>query len=138
MTNKWLKSIYFILLSFSLSMAHAADEAEGEDDYVGYVELKPFVANFGDTSELHFVKCEVTIQVGSSATEQAVRDHMAGVRNDILFLLMEQSEESMVSATAQKVLAKKAIMLVKQRLIEEEGDGAIEIDDLFFVSFVAQ
>jgi flagellar FliL protein len=137
MTNKWLKSIYLLLLSFSISMAHAADE-EAESDYVGYVELKPFVANFGDTSELHFVKCEVTIQVGSVATEQAVRDHIAGVRNDILFLLMEQSEESMVSATAQKVLAKKAIMLVKQRLIEEEGEEAVDVDDLFFVSFVAQ
>ena len=137
MTNKWLKSIYLLLLSFSISMAHAADE-EAEADYVGYVELKPFVANFGDTSELHFVKCEVTIQVGSTETEQAVRDHIAGVRNDILFLLMEQSEESMVSATAQKVLAKKAIMLVKQRLIEEVGEEAVAIDDLFFVSFVAQ
>ncbi len=137
MTNKWLKSIYLLLLSFSISIAHAADE-EAESDYVGYVELKPFVANFGDTSELHFVKCEVTIQVGSTATEQAVRDHIAGVRNDILFLLMEQSEESMVSATAQKVLAKKAIMLVKQRLIEEVGEEAVEVDDLFFVSFVAQ
>lgn len=137
MTNTWLKSIYLLLLSFSISMAHAADE-EAEADYVGYVELKPFVANFGDTSELHFVKCEVTIQVGSTETEQAVRDHIAGVRNDILFLLMEQSEESMVSATAQKVLAKKAIMLVKQRLIEEVGEEAVAIDDLFFVSFVAQ
>lgn len=136
MTNKWLKSIYILLLSLCASFAYA--EGEADENYVGYVELKPFVANFGDTSDLHFVKCEVTIQVGSTTTEQAVRDHIAGVRNDILFLLMEQSVESMTSATAQKVLAKKAVMLVKQRLIEEEGEEAIEVDDLFFVSFVAQ
>lgn len=138
MTYKWMtKSILLMMLSAFMSFAYAADE-ETEEDYVGYIELKSFVANFGGTSELHFVKCEVTIQVGSVATEQAVEEHKAGIRNDILFLLMEQSVETMTSATAQKILAKKAIMLVKQRLIEEEGEEAVEVDDLFFVSFVAQ
>lgn len=124
-----------ILLSFWIPFAIAADE-DMDEDYVGYVELKPFVANFGETSELHFVKCEITIQVGSSAVEQAVQLHKASIRNDILFLLMAQTVESMNSVTAQKVLAKKAINLVRQILIEEEGEE--KVTDLFFVSFVAQ
>ncbi|MEH6444507.1 MAG: flagellar basal body-associated FliL family protein [Oceanospirillaceae bacterium] len=132
-----LKAFCILLLSMWVPFAVAADE-EVDANYTGYVELKPFVANFGGTSELHFVKCEITIQVGSVATEQAVSSHIAGIRNDILFLLMAQSEESMSTVTAQKVLAKKAIMLVKQRLIEEEGEDVIDIDNLFFVSFIAQ
>ncbi|EPJ43709.1 MAG: hypothetical protein OFPII_39990 [Osedax symbiont Rs1] len=133
----WLKSVLILLLSCWIPLLMAEGEEEVED-YVGYVELKPFVANFGGTTELHFVKCEITIQAGSLATEQALGDHIDAIRNDILFLLMAQSEESMSSISAQKILAKKAILLVKQRLVEEVGEEAGDVDDLFFVSFVAQ
>ncbi len=133
----WLKSFLILLLSCWIPLLMAEGEEEVED-YVGYVELKPFVANFGATTALHFVKCEITIQAGSVATEQALGDHIDAIRNDILFLLMAQSEESMSSISAQKILAKKAILLVKQRLVEEVGEEAGDVDDLFFVSFVAQ
>ncbi|MFT5706396.1 MAG: flagellar FliL protein [Oceanospirillaceae bacterium] len=135
-TAVFLKAFFILLMSTWASFVVAADE--DDSNYTGYVELKAFVANYGGTEELHFVKCEITIQVGSVATEQAVNNHISGIRNDILFLLMAQSQQSMGSVTAQNVLAKKAIMLVKQRLIEEEGEDVIDIDDLFFVSFVAQ
>ncbi len=133
-----LRSFLIFLLSVWLPFAMA--EGEEIEEYVGYVELKPFVANFGETSELNFVKCEITIQVGVSATELAIVQHKAAIRNDILFLLMAQSEESMGSVSAQKILAKKAILLVKQRLADEIDDEEIAagVTDLFFVSFVAQ
>ena len=125
----------FLVLFLSLWIPFAAASAD-DDDFVGYVELKPFVANFGESTQLHFVKCEITIQAGSAATQTAIEDHIFAIRNDILFLLMAQSEESMNSVAAQKILAKKAILLVKQRLLEEEGEEMVT--DLFFVSFVAQ
>jgi len=114
----------------------AADDKK--EEYVGYIELKPFTANFGNSQELHFVKCEITIQVGSTETEIWIGNHKDAIRNDILFLLMEQSVESMMDPVAQRILSKKAILLVKQRLVDEEGDVDILISDLFFVSFVAQ
>lgn len=132
------KALAVILLSIWIPFSMAAEETDDDKEYVGYVELKPFVANFGETSRLHFVKCEITIQAGSSATEQAIGDHIAGIRNDILFLLMSQSEESMSSVSAQKILAKKAILLVKQRLADEVDEESSKVTDLFFVSFVAQ
>lgn len=120
---------------FSLCVSFAA-VAEDEEAYIGYVELKPFTANFGDSSELHYVKCEITIQAGSSASEQAILAHRASIRNDILFLLMAQSEEEIGSVNVQKILSKKALNLVQQILIEETGEQ--NVTDLFFVSFVAQ
>ena len=131
-----LKAVAVLLLSMWIPFA-VADEGDDEE-YVGYVELKPFVANFGETSQLHFVKFEITIQAGSSATEQAIGNHIAAIRNDILFLLMSQSEENMSSVSAQKILAKKAILLVKQRLADEGDEETTQVTDLFFVSFVAQ
>ena len=140
----FFKVVLVFLLSLWIPFAIAAGD-ESEEEYVGYVELKSFVANYGETSELHFVKCEITIQAGSSATEVAIVEHLAGIRNDILFLLMAQSEESMNSVSAQKILEKKAILLVKQRLADEvegiegvDAEDAIKVTDLFFVSFVAQ
>ena len=109
-----------------------------KEEYVAYIELKAFTANFGNSQELHFVKCEITIQVGSLETELLIENHKDAIRNDILFLLMGQSVESMMEPTAQKILSKKAILLIKQRLVDEEGDVDILISDLFFVSFVAQ
>jgi len=128
-----VRSFLVLLLSLWIPFAVASGD---DEDYVGYVELKPFVANFGESTQLHFVKCEITIQSGSEATQLALEDHIYAIRNDILFLLMAQSEESMSSVAAQKILAKKAILLVKQRLLEEEGEEMVT--DLFFVSFVAQ
>jgi len=135
----YLKTFLFLLLSLWIPFAAAeGEDGEAQEEYVGYVELKPFVANYGETTELHFVKCEITIQAGSSETEQALGDHLDAIRNDILYLLMAQSEESMSSVSAQKILAKKAILLVKQRLADEVSDEASDVTDLFFVSFVAQ
>ena len=136
----YLKACLFLLLSLWIPVAAAEGENdEVQEEYVGYVELKPFVANYGQSTELHFVKCEITIQAGSIETEQALGDHLSAIRNDILYLLMAQSEESMSSVSAQKILAKKAILLVKQRLADEEdSEEAAKVTDLFFVSFVAQ
>jgi len=131
------KAVLICLLSLWVPFA-AAEGEEAQEEYVGYIELKSFVANFGESTELHFVKCEITIQAGSAETEQALGDHRDAIRNDILYLLMAQSQESMSSVSAQKILAQKAILLVKQRLADEVGEEATNVTDLFFVSFVAQ
>jgi len=131
------KAVLICLLSLWVPFA-AAEGEEAQEEYVGYIELKSFVANFGESTELHFVKCEITIQAGSAETEQALGDHRDAIRNDILYLLMAQSQESMSSVSAQKILAQKAILLVKQRLADEAGEEATNVTDLFFVSFVAQ
>ena len=101
------KAVLICLLSLWVPFA-AAEGEEAQEEYVGYIELKSFVANFGESTELHFVKCEITIQAGSAETEQALGDHRDAIRNDILYLLMAQSQESMSSVSAQKILAQKA------------------------------
>ncbi len=127
-----------VLLLISLWIPSTMAAIDKKEEYVAYIELKAFTANFGNSQELHFVKCEITIQVGSLETELLIENHKDAIRNDILFLLMGQSVESMMEPIAQKILSKKAILLIKQRLVDEEGDVDILISDLFFVSFVAQ
>ncbi|WP_293267885.1 flagellar basal body-associated FliL family protein [Neptunomonas sp.] len=130
---------FFAIVFFSLWLptAWAADEEKPvETDYVGYVELKPFIANFGGTGKIRFLKCEVTVQVGSEAASYAINHHMANIRNDLVFLFSAQTEAELDTVEAQKVLAKKGLQLIQKLLVEEEGEGMV--NDLFFTSFVIQ
>jgi len=129
------KLIAVLLLTAFAQIGWAADGAEG-DEYINYIELKPFVANFGTGSKVRFVKCEITIQVTSEAAHHAVNKHMPHIRNDIVFLLSGQSEESMKTIEAQRTLAQRALKQTQNLLIQEEGEAFVA--DLFFTSFVMQ
>lgn len=132
-----LRFFAIVLLSFWLPVAWAADEEKPVvSDYIGYVELKPFIANFGGVGKIRFLKCEVTIQVGSEAASYAINHHMANVRNDLVFLFSAQTEADIETVEAQQALAKKGLQLIQKLLVEEEGEGMVT--DLFFTSFVIQ
>ncbi|WP_286240491.1 flagellar basal body-associated FliL family protein [Neptuniibacter halophilus] len=128
--------VLLIFMTFSVQLTWAEEEAKTADDYVSYIELKPFVTNFGGVGKTRFVKCEVTIQVSSEAAHHAVNQHMPHIRNDIVFLLNEQTDDSVKTVEMQQVLAKKALKKVQNILVEEEGEGFVS--DLFFTSFVVQ
>jgi flagellar FliL protein len=131
------KLVLVILMMFSVQTVWAEDEAEKTvDDYVNYIELKPFVTNFGGVGKTRFLKCEVTIQVSSENAHHAVNHHMAHIRNDIVFLLSSQTDDTVGTVEAQQALAKKALKKVQDILVEEEGEGFVS--DLFFTSFVVQ
>ncbi len=128
--------VLFIVMAFSVQLAWAEGEEKPADDYVNYIELKPFVTNYGGVGKSRFLKCEVTIQVASEAAHHAVNQHMAHIRNDIVFLLGAQTEDSVGTVEMQQALAKKALKKVQNILVEEEGEGFVS--DLFFTSFVVQ
>ncbi|WP_372830696.1 flagellar basal body-associated FliL family protein [Pontibacterium sp.] len=132
-----LKQLFLVLvLGLFMQTAWAADEEAAPEDYVNYIELKPFLTNYGEPGKVSFVKCEITIQVSSPAAHHAVNFHMPHIRNDIVFLLSDQTESQMMSVEAQSDLAKKALKLVQNILVEEEGEAFVS--DLFFTSFITQ
>lgn len=129
--------VLLIIMTFSVQLAWAEGEEEKTaEDYVNYIELKPFVTNFGGVGKTRFLKCEVTIQVASESAHHAVNFHMAHIRNDMVFLLSAQTDETVATVAAQQELAKKALKKVQDILVEEEGEGFVS--DLFFTSFVVQ
>jgi len=119
-----------------MQTAWAAEGETASGDYVNYIELKPFLTNFGEAGKTRFVKCEITIQVASPEAHHAVNFHMPHIRNDVVFLLSDQTEEQMTSVEAQSILAKKALKLVQNILVQEEGEAFVS--DLFFTSFITQ
>lgn len=131
-----LRFFAIVLLSFWLPVASAAEEEPVVADYIGYVQLKPFIANFGGPGKIRFLKCDVTVQVGSEAASYAISHHMANIRNDLVFLFSAQSEADLETVEAQQILAKKGLQLIQKLLVEEEGEAMVT--DLFFTSFVIQ
>mgnify|MGYP000686984225 FL=1 len=126
-----------LLMVMIFSVQFAAAEAEKTvEDYVNYIELKSFTTNLDGVGKPRFLKCEVTIQVSSESAHHAVNAHMPQIRNDLVFLLSSQSDETVGTVDAQNRLAKKALEAVKKVLMEEEGESFVS--DLFFTSFVVQ
>ncbi|TCK06094.1 flagellar basal body-associated FliL family protein [Marinobacterium mangrovicola] len=128
-----LKPLLLTLLFLTAPQLHAEEEGA---PYISYIELKPFVTNFGSADDLHFLKAEVTLQVDSEAAHHAVNAHKAQIRNDLVFLFSAQTEESVAGVAAQQLLSGEALKLVQDMLREEEG--APYVADLFFTSFVVQ
>ncbi len=106
------------------------------EDYINYIELKPFVTNFGGPGKVRFLKAEVTIQVETQDAHHAVNAHMAHIRNDLVFLFSAVAEDQVGSVAAQQVLAEQALHEVQQLLKDETGQT--HVSDLFFTSFVTQ
>ncbi|WP_417227079.1 flagellar basal body-associated FliL family protein [Amphritea sp.] len=131
-----LKRFLLVLfLGAMLQPVWAADEPAVED-YVNYIELKPFVANFVSPGTLRFLKCEITIQVTSPAAHHAVNYHKAEIRHEILMLLSSKTDEQLKTVDKQHILAQEALQKVQGVLLAEEGEAYVA--DLFFTSFVLQ
>ncbi|MFC6670841.1 flagellar basal body-associated FliL family protein [Marinobacterium aestuariivivens] len=131
MVRNWVLGV---LLALWLPLGALADESA--EDYVNYIELKPFIANFSSEGTLRFVKCEITIQVSSPEAHHAVNYHLPHIRNDIVFLLSAQTEEQLATVEAQQTLAHEALERVQTILVAEEGEAFVT--DLFFTSLVIQ
>lgn len=129
------KGLTGLLLGLAL-MPSAAPADKTPDDYVNYIELKPFIANFGNEGPLRFVKCEITVQVNSAEAHHAVNHHLPHIRNDIVFLLSAQTEADLETVEAQQSLSRKALEKVQAILTAEEGQPFVS--DLFFTSFIIQ
>ncbi|MBV0933951.1 flagellar basal body-associated FliL family protein [Marinobacterium weihaiense] len=132
MWRNWMRGL--LMLAALGSLPAQADETP--EDYINYIELKPFVTNFGGPGPVRFLKAEVTVQVDDPAAHHAVNAHMAHIRNDLVFLFSAVEEEEVGSVAAQQLLAEEALQAV-QRLLKEET-GQTHVADLFFTSFVTQ
>ena len=131
-----------ILLALALLFGASAAVAEGSDAsrYVEYVELNPpFVANYGGPGPLKYVKAEVSIKAVSRDGEVAVKLHQPQIRNAIVMLLSEQTDDTVSTAAGREQLRIKALEAVRQILVQEMGEKGYDmVGDLLFTSFVVQ
>lgn len=143
---KCISSLIAALLLLATPV-YAQDEegGEGEDGAtqtaeIGgsyYISLKPpFVANYGESGRLKFMRVEIALRIDTSFGTGPVRHHMPAIRNAIVSILSKQTEEDVASQEGKELLRVSLLEAVQEVVVAEEGSH--EISDLLFNAFIVQ
>jgi len=103
-----------------------------------YVELDPpFVVNFEARGMTRFLQVAVQVMTRDPATADLIKQHDPVIRNDLLMLLSNQTQESISSRDGKEQLRLQALEVVANA-IEAEGGNGKNVEQLYFTSFVMQ
>lgn len=131
--------ISFMIAICMTSFALAEGAAGGGGGGTQYVHLQPaFVLNYGANTvgRLKYIRTDVALRVIGAEAAGKVNHHQAYIRNQLVLLLSQQTEETVNSAQGREQLRQVALDEIKALLSELEGKPYIE--DLYFQNFVAQ
>ena len=135
-----MKAWIVLMLALSLPVAALAEEAkEGEAPKVNYITLTPpFVGNYGldGTAKLKVYKADVALRVTGEEATKLVKANEPLIRNQLVQLFSQQTDESMGSVQAKEALRQEALKQVQQVLQQETGKPLV--DDLLFNNLIVQ
>ncbi|MFC3607651.1 flagellar basal body-associated FliL family protein [Stutzerimonas tarimensis] len=104
---------------------------------VSYVNLSPsLVGNYGEGPRLTYYKADVALRVSSSLASDRVKHHEPLIRNELVMLFAEQTDESLGSPDGKEELRQVALKRVQDVLLQEEGQQLV--DDLLFNNLIIQ
>lgn len=133
-----MRSLTVLLVSVLICMSAWAEEGTGGGG-TQYVHLQPaFVLNYGENSsgKLKYIRTDVALRVTGAEAAGKVNHHQAYIRNQLVLLLSQQTDETVNTATGREELRQVALEEVKALLTQLEGKPYV--DDLYFQNFVAQ
>ncbi|MFC5694331.1 flagellar basal body-associated protein FliL [Pseudomonas sp. GCM10022186] len=136
-----MKRLTALLLALTLPLlAMAKEEAEpkeGEASKVAYIDLVPaLVGNYGPGPRLKYYKADISLRVSSTDAEVKVTRHEPLIRNQLVMLFSQQTDETLGSSEAKEKLRQEALKQVQQVLNSEEGQPLV--DDLLFNNLIVQ
>ena len=111
---------------------------EGEGHSLTYEALSPaFVVNFKGNPEIRVVQIEMTASSKDKAILDALKKHAPMVRNNVLMLISAQDPATFKTVEGKEALRVKIKEELK-RIIIQETDKKVGVDELFFTGFVMQ
>ena len=136
-----MKAWIALLLALSLPLTAQASEdkeaKEGAAPVVSYVTLVPaLVGNFGEGPKLKFYKADLSLRVTGADVEAKVKHHEPLIRNQLVMLFSQQTEQAMAAPGAREALRAEALKQVQEILTQEEGKPLVE--DLLFNNLIIQ
>lgn len=138
--NVWIALLLALSLPLMAQASESKDEAEGEEGaapVISYVTLVPaLVGNFGDGPKLKFFKADLSLRVTGKDVEEKVKHHEPLIRNQLVMLFSQQTNEGMAAAGARETLRAEALKQVQDVLTQEEGKPLVE--DLLFNNLIIQ
>ncbi len=136
-----MKAWIALLLALSLPLTAQSSEdkeaKEGAAPVVSYVTLVPaLVGNFGEGPKLKFYKADLSLRVTGADVEAKVKHHEPLIRNQLVMLFSQQTEQAMAAPGARETLRAEALKQVQEILTQEEGKPLVE--DLLFNNLIIQ
>ena len=135
-----MKAWILLMLALTLPMAAQAEEAkEGEAPKVSYYSLNPpFVGNYGldGTTKLKVFKADIALRVTGPEALAAVKANEPLIRNQLVGLFTQQTNEAMSTVEGKEKLRQQALKQTQQVINDETGKPVVE--DLLFNNLIIQ
>ncbi|MBO2926336.1 flagellar basal body-associated protein FliL [Metapseudomonas otitidis] len=137
-----MKTTLALLLALLIPFSAFASESEGgakegEGPKVLYLDLVPaLVGNYGAGPKLKYFKADISLRVTGEDAKKSVEYHEPLIRNQLVMLFAQQTDESLSSVEGKEALRQEALKQVQQALNQEEGKPLVE--DLLFNNLIVQ
>lgn len=131
-----------VLLAACIPMAALAEgggeSKEGPPKVVYYSLSPPLVGNYAMDGgpRLHVYKADIALKVTGDEAVAAVKHHEPLIRNQLVQLFNQQSQDAMSSGEAKEALRQEALKQTQQVINAEEGKPVVE--DLLFNNLIVQ
>lgn len=132
--ERWWLAVAALLSGLIMSAAVKANTSSTNG--VSYITLPPLVVNYGSGPRMKYLKAELSVRVDDIATAESVQHHMPLLRNGLVMLFSQQSEEVVASPEGKESLRQQALEDINQLLLAETGRGGVR--DLFFNNLIVQ
>lgn len=139
-----VKTLCSLLLALLLvpSLQAVAESKGGEGEAaapkVTYVALyPPLVGNYGSGGpRLKYYKADISLRVPSPEAKALVEANDPLLRNQLIMLFSQQTDDSLGSVEAKEALRQEALKELRQVMEQETGEA--QIDDLLFNNLIVQ
>jgi flagellar FliL protein len=145
--------LFLILLSPAVQAASEEGGSESiENGKTNYFTLEPaFVVNVLDGTNIRFMQVQLDVVSEDSAAIEALQDHHAPIRNNLLLLLADRNISEVLGLQQREKLRQEALHEIQKTLLKyadiksdssaKDGDGhkyPTGVQDVLFTSFVIQ
>lgn len=135
--------VFFLMKSMGMGGGGGADHGQQTHDLSKeppiYFPLEPaFVVNFKDRGRTRFLQVSMQVMTRDKEIITAMETHMPLIRNNILLVLSNQDSELLHSAEGKEKIRQQSLEEIKSILVKETGRVDVDIEGLYFTSFVTQ
>jgi flagellar FliL protein len=118
----------------TVELAAAEEEVHAEPVYFTLAEN--LVVNFQSPGGTRFLQVGIDLMTYSEESAHTLEKHASVLRSSLILLLSDQTQETLLSREGKEQLRAAALADVQHSM--KELDGHVEIEALYFTSFVMQ
>lgn len=134
----WIAVLLAACIPFAVQANEGGESKEGPPKVVYYSLSPPLVGNYAMDGgpRLHVYKADIALKVTGDEAVAAVKHHEPLIRNQLVQLFNQQSQDAMSSGEAKEALRQEALKQTQQVINAEEGKPVVE--DLLFNNLIVQ